>query len=342
MKFISAIILIIFFLFKTGNVLSNNSIFHVNNIEIDNKYYKNKDKFFNQLFKDGFDQLSKKILLKKDYQKLQSLSIKEIKNLISHYEIIEPKKNGEPISSNIFFDRTKLNTFFFKNKIAYCDFDNTEISFFPLLIENNKTFIFDKNYFFENWKVDATQIEYILPVESIEFIENIKKFNSIGNYDTKTIFEEYNLQNNLIVIININEKKTKILLKGFIGGKPIIKNLIYDIEIENETENKINLIKFIDAEIIEIYKTQNMIDLQTPSFLNAQLDLKKTGEIYYVKEVFNSIDTVEYLRFQEINKDYIKIKIKFYGKLEKLTNTLKRSNLLLEYKNNDWKLNFEK
>ena len=92
MKFISAIILIIFFLFKTGNVLSNNSIFHVNNIEIDNKYYKNKDKFFNHLFKDGFDQLSKKILLKKDYQRLQSLSIKEIKNLISHYEIIEPKK----------------------------------------------------------------------------------------------------------------------------------------------------------------------------------------------------------------------------------------------------------
>ena len=127
MKFISAIILIIFFLFKTGNVLSNNSIFHVNNIEIDNKYYKNKDKFFNQLFKEGFDQLSKKILLKKDYQKLQSLSIKEIKNLISHYEIVEPKKNGEPISSNIFFDRTKLNTFFFKNKIAYCDFDDTEI-----------------------------------------------------------------------------------------------------------------------------------------------------------------------------------------------------------------------
>ena len=85
-----------------------------------------------------------------------------------------------------------------------------------------------------------------------------------------------------------------------------------------------------------------MIDLQTPSFLNAQLDLKKTSEIYYVKEVFNSIDTVEYLRFQEINKDYIKIKIKFYGKLEKLTNSLRRSNLLLEYKNNDWKLNFEK
>ena len=131
MKFISAIILIIFFLFKTGNVLSNNSIFHVNNIEIDNKYYKNKDRFFNQLFKDGFDQLSKKILLKKDYQRLQSLSIKEIKNLISHYEIIEPKKKSDPISSNIFFDRSKLNAFFFKNKIAYCDFDDTEITFSP-------------------------------------------------------------------------------------------------------------------------------------------------------------------------------------------------------------------
>ena len=85
-----------------------------------------------------------------------------------------------------------------------------------------------------------------------------------------------------------------------------------------------------------------MIDLQTPSFLNAQLDLKKTSEIYHVREVFNNIDTVEYLRFQEINKDYIKIKVKFYGKLEKLTNSLRRSNLSLKYKNNDWKLNFDK
>ena len=89
MKFISAIILIIFFLFKTGNVLSNNSIFQ-NNMRLIIKH-KNKDKFLIIFFKDGFDQLSKKILLKKDYQRLQSLS-KEIKKLIFIMRLLNQKK----------------------------------------------------------------------------------------------------------------------------------------------------------------------------------------------------------------------------------------------------------
>ena len=56
------------FFLKTGNVLSEKSIFNVNNIEIETKnYLKNNDEYLNQAFIQGFNELTKRILLKKDY-----------------------------------------------------------------------------------------------------------------------------------------------------------------------------------------------------------------------------------------------------------------------------------
>ena len=45
--FFSCIVII---LFKTGNVLSENNIFNVNNIEISKKTYKNKEKIIDEAF----------------------------------------------------------------------------------------------------------------------------------------------------------------------------------------------------------------------------------------------------------------------------------------------------
>ena len=58
------------FLFKTGNVFSDSSIFNVNNIRIDLNTYKNKEIFLNIAFIKGFKQLTDRILLKKDKTKL--------------------------------------------------------------------------------------------------------------------------------------------------------------------------------------------------------------------------------------------------------------------------------
>ena len=61
---------------KTGNVLSEKSIFNVNNIEIETKnYIKNNDEYLNQAFIEGFNELTKRILLKKDIYKIKKTSI---------------------------------------------------------------------------------------------------------------------------------------------------------------------------------------------------------------------------------------------------------------------------
>ena len=55
---------IIMFLFKTGNVFSNSNIFYVDNIIVDNKNSQDKEKLLNKAFKQGFEKLIKRILLK--------------------------------------------------------------------------------------------------------------------------------------------------------------------------------------------------------------------------------------------------------------------------------------
>ena len=57
------IILIIFL--KTGNVLSNNNIFSVNNIELTKKIFNSNQKLADQAITKGFNQLIEKILLKR-------------------------------------------------------------------------------------------------------------------------------------------------------------------------------------------------------------------------------------------------------------------------------------
>ena len=69
------IILIIFL--KTGNVLSNNNIFSVNNIELTKKNFNSNQKLADQAITKGFNQLIEKILLKKDIVKLEFLTFED-------------------------------------------------------------------------------------------------------------------------------------------------------------------------------------------------------------------------------------------------------------------------
>ena len=87
MKSYKLIIIILIVFLKTGNVLSNNNIFDVNNIEIEKKGNVANVSLADKAIKKGFDQLIQKILLKKDQDKLSDLSFDSIKQLLTYYQI---------------------------------------------------------------------------------------------------------------------------------------------------------------------------------------------------------------------------------------------------------------
>ena len=82
-----------------------------------------------------------------------------------------------------------------------------------------------------------------------------------------------------------------------------------------------NLIKTIISEIkkelINIVKSENLIDIRTPSFLNVKFNLDKTSNFVDLNSRMQNIDLVENIYVQEFNKDYMKLRIKYLGKFKK-------------------------
>ena len=79
-----------------------------------------------------------------------------------------------------------------------------------------------------------------------------------------------------------------------------------------------------------------MIDIKTPSFLNIKLTSNKNNNLAELHKRLNNIGLVDDLYVQEINSEYVLLKIKYLGKLEKIINELKKEKIILKQKNDEW------
>ena len=345
MKNFFLIFTILIILFKTGNVLSDNKIFNVNNIEISKENYKNKLDLVNQAFQKGFRQLTLRLLLEEDYQKLLNTNLEQIKKLVSYYQIINPEDNtkANKVKINIFFDKDKIHNFFYLKNILYSDIINTEMILFPLLILDNEYFIFSKNYFYKNWnqreKNSNNLIEFNLPLENVEIIQKIDS-NKLNIYkiNITDFFKEYNQSNMAFAIIEISNNDVKIFLNTKISGKNIKKNLFINKKNTNKDQFNNQIITIIKNELRDLVKLQNLIDVRTPSFLNVKIKLNNKGNLVEFRNRVNEIDLIDDFYVQQLNKDYALVKIKYLGKINKIINKLKSKNVNLMMIQGQWQL----
>ena len=326
-KFLFILITLMIF-FKTGNVLSEQSIFTVNNLKMVKKNYNNIDDLTNDAFRKGFKKLNKKILLDKDFKKIEKTNLKAIKNLISHYQILNSneKIENEFIEFNIFFKRDKIYNFYFKNDIRYSDISDKSLKILPVLIIDNEVLIYEKNYFYENWISDKEDnhreslLEFILPIENIEVIDSIKKNReNLEAVKLSEIFDESKDKDNLYILIDYNRKMTKVFLKGNISKKKIVKNIKITSENDDKNISLEQILISLKKEILEMIKSQNIIDVRTPSFLNVNLLIKEQNDLLKTQNILNDEDLIESFYVNEFNNRIANIKIKYYGKINKIT-----------------------
>ena len=344
MKYLKIIFILVFFL-KTQNVLSEENIFNVNNIEIIKKTNKSNDDLANQAIKDGFEKLKKKILLSRDQKKLSQLQFAEVKSLVSYYQVITIDKDNileKKMSYNIFFDKEKMHDLFYKTGISYSDIINKEIYLLPILSQDDQLYVYNKNFFYENWNntFENDIIEFVLPLENIEIIQNINsnKENLLG-LDLRNMFLEYSNANLALVLIQkSNSKNEKVYLKTNILGNDINKNL--QIEKSNLSQENLNkkIITEVSEEIINIVKSQNLIDIRTPSFLKAKLIIEKNNNLAELNKRLKRINLIDSIFVQEFNNEYILLKIKYLGKLDKIINQLRKQKIILKLVNDHWRL----
>ena len=345
MKLYKFIILILVIFIKTGNVLSEGSIFNVNNIKITKKTNTSNTDIVNQAINKAYKKLIDRILLIEDKEKIINMDFEKIKELVSYYQVISNEdntKNEDTVIFNIFFDKDKLHNLFYEKNISYSEITDKEFYLLPVLSSNDQYFIFNQNFFYDKWNdfEENDLVEFILPFENIEIIQKINlNKNNLFDMEINSLFLEYSKKNQALILIE--DKKgsiEKVFLRANISGKKINKNLLLKNNFQKKEKNYREIIRRTRNEIVDLVKSQNLIDIKTPSFLNIKLIIDKNNNLAELNKRLNNIDLVDNLYVQEFNSEYVFLKIKYLGKLEKIKNELKREKIILKQKNDEWSI----
>ncbi len=346
MKFFKLMIFILVIFSKTGNVLSENRLFDVNNIKIVNTPSKNINNLTSQAMKKGFSVLIERILLKEDKKRLNDLNLSDIEELVAYYQTFDEVDdlNKSIKVFNIFFDKDKIHNLFYKRNILYSNLIKSEFYLLPIFKKDEELNIYAKNFFYDRWNkisFESEIVDFILPIENIEIIQKLNKSKgNLEDLNLVNLFNEYSNKNLGIVLITENNSKIKkVFLKTNILGKKINKSLeIKNYKLEkNELHEKI--IINIKNELVNIVKSQNLIDIRTPSFLNAKFKINKKNSLVELKKKVEQIDLVEKIFIQEFNNEFVVLKIKFLGKVNNIINELKKEKINLRLNGEQWSLN---
>ena len=153
------------------------------------------------------------------------------------------------------------------------------------------------------------------------------------------LFQEYSKKNLALVLIEkTSNEKIKIFLKTNILGKKINKALVLENSNLNSQEYYSKIIQVVSKEIIDLIKSQNLIDIRTPSFLNTKFRVNKKNNLVELEKRLKKIDQIDEIFIQEFNSEFVLLKIKYLGKLNRIIKQLEEQNIILKLTGDQWRL----
>lgn len=344
------ILSIIVFLFKTETVFSAETIYDVNNIQVSGKLNNNLDnnKLIEEAFRKAFLIFINKTLLEKDIETLSKTNIQIIKDFIFTHQITSQKKSIDEeiiLTINVKFDPKKINNYLSINNISYADISEISISILPILRKENNLFIFSDNFFYNEWNktendkknTEAQLINYNLALENAEdlfYINNNKEnLELIDINKLNSLSEE---KNKIFLIFTLNED-AKVFIKAYFNEKEVIKNITLN---NNSTDDYNSLIMNVKDQINQIWKEQNLIDINTPAYLDIIFDIKKINDFLKFRTFLDTIDIIDNYSILEITNKYAKIRMKYKGKISNLREKFLNEKININIENNEWSLSF--
>ena len=344
------ILSIIVFLFKTETVFSAETIYDVNNIQVSGKLNSNLDnnKLIEEAFRKAFLIFINKTLLEKDIESLSKTNIQIIKDFIFTHQITSQKKSIDEeiiLTVNVKFDPKKINNYLSINNISYTDISEISISILPILRKENNLFIFSDNFFYNEWNktendkknTEAQLINYNLALENAEDLfyinNNRENLELIDINKLNSLSEE---KNKIFLIFTLNED-AKVFIKAYFNEKEVIKNITLN---NNSTDDYNSLIMNVKDLINQIWKEQNLIDINTPAYLDIIFDIKKINDFLKFRTFLDTIDIIDNYSILEITNKYAKIRMKYKGKISNLREKFLNEKININIENNEWSLSF--
>ena len=334
---------------KTETLFSANIVYDVNNIKVEGKITTDNDraKLVERGIYKAFVKFINKTLLQEDIDRIKNIQIKEVKDLIFAYQIVENKINKEKKNEliiNVKFQQNKINQFLIKKGIPYSDVSDISLTVFPIFIREKEIYFYSDNFFYNNWQDTESEekntfVKYNLALENIEDFEfiNLNKDN-LESIDVKKLLISYENKNYAFVIISLSKNKLKVFIKTSIQNKEIIRNLNLKFDQLKKEESFNNAIKDIKNEIKQIWKSQNLVDFSTPSFLDFSLEFNNINDFLKMKNILDKMELIDNYSVLELTKDYAKLRIKYNGRIIKIKEKFNQKNILVDIVENEWKL----
>ena len=307
--------------FFFNKVIASN--YDVENIVIKENFDKDfkKDDIYDKAFLLAFDQLILTLLTSSDKKKIQNTNLKLIKKLIDSFNIKNEKFVNDIYSAKFTVSFNKKNTLnYFETKNIFPSIPKKmNLLLIPILIEDetNEVKYFHENKIYINWNISNENhhlLNYILPEDEIEDREIINKnFLNIESYNFEDIISKYNIMDYIIIIINKNNKKIKILSKIYMNDNYEIINNEYEnknFEIEN---NLNNIIKDLKIRYEDMWKKYNVINTSIKLPITLLVNSNRNSKIKTFERFADGFDLISSYKIVKFDNKYIYYKLIFNG-----------------------------
>jgi len=335
------------FLFTTSTKsFSEENVFIINNVKIEGTVDLNfsREKYLNKAFLDSFEILMTKVLLSRDFKKVSDIKLKQIKNLISSFQILEESysKNEYKANIKILYNDVKVKKFLSKKNISFSQPENISVIFYPALFINEEIQNFNENYFYNNWTeviINNEIISFILPLEDLDDISKIVEMkNRIEDLDIDSFVNKYDVKNYVFALMDYENKKLSIHLKTNFNNNKNSKNIFYNI---NNIKDQLALdfiLRDLKLKITDLWKEENLINLLMPLSIKLKFQHQNLKSLDELRNVFNRINIIDNYTLEEFNINNSFFKIYYYGNPKKLKSELLKFGYQLKDNQGFWQL----
>ena len=334
------------FFFSTEKIDAKS--FVIENIDISRPFEINfnKTEVIDEGFEKAFFELISVIVNSSDKKKINKIKLNEIKGMIESFTIKEEKFINEIYYVNLGVSFNKKKVFnYLENKNIFPSVPiKKKFLFIPIIIDERKRdlLIFDNNYIFNKWNDNLKKthlIEYILPTEDLEDLNQIKKnYEKIEEYDFKEIISKYNLNHSIITLIFMNDKGMRVLSRISNGNNVILNNQSYSYNNIANDEQVYSLINDLKLVYEDYWKKTNQINtsIRFPLSIKVSNNNKK---IETFEKNLGQVDLIYDFYITRFNKDFTYYQIIFNDSPKIFLEIMSEKNYNFDTQNKIWSLN---
>jgi len=343
--FIFLTVAVLLFIFYTKS-FSEENVFTINTVTVKGKIDLNfsREKYINKAFLNSFEILMNKILLSRDFTKINNIKLEQIKSLINSFKILEESYRNDEYTAKfrIFYNDLKVKKFLSKKNISFSQPEIISAVFFPVFFINDEIQNFSDNFFYKHWtkiEIDNELINFILPLEDLEDISTIMEMkNKIEELDVDVLVNKYDIKNHVFALIDYQDKKLNIHVKTNFNNNKINKNFFYEVENINDELILNSILKDLKFKSTELWKEENLINFLMPLSIRLQYQHLNLKELDKLRNIFRKISIIENYTLEEFNINNAFFKLHYYGNPKKLRSELLKLGYQLKNDQGYWRL----